>query len=122
GGKNDFELRPVTAADLVSAEGQCSGAGQAAADPAAAGGVVAGGIALQMTGGDGGGRAGPVAKNEIGFPERGARAVTLTYLGGPWPGVYRFTGGRLVSIERAPGPPPAPAKAPKATGKKPAGT
>jgi len=37
GGKNDFELRPVTAADLVSAEGQCdSAAGQAAADPTAA--------------------------------------------------------------------------------------
>ena len=50
GSKNDFELRPVTAADLVSAEGQCdSGAGQAAADPTAGGGLVAGGIALQMT-------------------------------------------------------------------------
>src|SRR5262249_1931102 len=41
GGKSEFELRPVTAADLVSAEGQCnSAAGQAAADPTAAGGPV----------------------------------------------------------------------------------
>jgi hypothetical protein len=116
GGKND-ELRPVTAADLVSSEGQCDGAaGQAAAEP------VAGGIALQMTECDVVRRAGPVEKIDIGSDERGERAVTLTYLRGPWPGIYRFTGGRLVSIERAPGPPPAPAKAPKASTKKPAGT
>jgi len=104
GGKNDFELRPVTAA------------------PTAAGGTVAGGIALQMTECDVVRRAGPVEKIDIGSDERGERAVTLTYLRGPWPGIYRFTGGRLVSIERAPGPPPAPAKAPKASTKKPAGT
>jgi hypothetical protein len=117
GGKNDFELRPVTAADLVSSEGQCDGAaGQAAAEP------VAGGIALQMTECDVVRRAGPVERIDIGSDERGERAVTLTYLRGPWPGIYRFTGGRLVSIERAPGPPPAPAKAPKASTKKPAGT
>jgi len=123
GGKNNFELRPVTAADLVSAEGQCnSGDGQAATDSTAAGGLVAGGIALQMTECDVARRAGPVEKIDVGSDERGERAVTLTYLRGPWPGVYRFTGGRLVSIERAPGPPPAPAKAPKATAKKPAGT
>jgi len=120
GGKND-ELRPVTAADLVGAEGQCDSGGQAAADPTAAGGSAAGGIALQMTECDVVRRAGPVEKIDIGS-ERGERAVTLTYLRGPWPGIYRFTGGRLVSIERAPGPPPAPAKAPKASTKKPAGT
>src|SRR6266481_4600675 len=117
GGKNEFELRPVTAADLVSSEGQCDGgAGQAAAEP------VAGGIALQMTECDVVRRAGPVEKIDIGSDQRGERAVTLTYLRGPWPGIYRFAGGRLVSIERAPGPPPAPAKAPKASTKKPAGT
>jgi hypothetical protein len=48
--------------------------------------------------------------------------VTLTYLRGPSPGIYRFEGGRLVSIERAPAPPPAPAKSQKAPAKKPAGT
>jgi len=116
GGRNDFELRPVTAADLVSAEGQ------AAADSSAAGAPVAGGIALQMTECDVVRRAGPVEKIDVGSDERGERAVTLTYLRGPWPGVYRFAGGRLVSIERAPGPPPAPAKPQKGTAKKPAGT
>lgn len=121
GGRNDFELRPVTAADLVNAEGQCnSRAGEAAADSSAAGAPVA--IALQMTECDVVRRAGPVEKIDVGSDERGERAVTLTYLRGPWPGVYRFAGGRLVSIERAPGPPPAPAKPQKGTAKKPAGT
>jgi len=36
--------------------------------------------------------------------------VVLTYTGGPLPGVYRFSVGRLVAIERAPGPPPTAAK------------
>src|SRR5260370_41249951 len=77
GGKND-ERRPVTAADLVGAEGQCgSGTGQAAADPTAAGGSAAGGIALQMTESEGGRRAGPVATSDIGSAELGARAVTV---------------------------------------------
>jgi hypothetical protein len=48
--------------------------------------------------------------------------VVLSYLRGSAAGVYRFVGGRLVSIERAPGPPPAPAKSQKSTAKKPAGT
>jgi hypothetical protein len=125
GGKSDFALRPVTAADLVDAAGQCaSDGGQGAADAAAAGPapVVAGGIALQMTECDVVRRAGPVEKIDVGSDDRGERAVTLTYLRGPWPGVYRFAGGRLVSVERAPGPPPAPAKSQKPTAKKPAGT
>jgi hypothetical protein len=37
-GKNDFLLRPITAADLVSADGQCAAApGQGFADPTAPG-------------------------------------------------------------------------------------
>jgi hypothetical protein len=126
GGKNDFELRPVTAADLVGPEGQCGSGPQAAgvADPTGAGATppVAGGMSLQMTECDVVRRAGPVEKIDFGANDRGERAVTLTYLRGSWPGVYRFVGGRLVSIERAPGPPPAPAKPQKATTKKPAGT
>ena len=82
----------------------------------------AGGISLQMTECDVVRRAGPVEKIDVSADERGERAVVLTYARGPSAGVYRFVGGRLVSIERAPGPPPAPAKAQKATPKKPAGT
>ncbi len=127
GGKNDFELRPITAADLIGPEGQCAAAapGQAAgfADPTAAGSTppVAGGISLQMTECDVVRRAGPVEKIDFGVNERGERAVTLTYERGPFPGIYRFAGGRLASIERAAGPPPAPAK-PQKGAKKPAGT
>ncbi|MFL6831089.1 MAG: hypothetical protein ACJ8F0_00755 [Xanthobacteraceae bacterium] len=124
GGKHDFTLRPVTAADLVNAAGQCSSeSAQAGTDPTAgAAPPVAGGIALQMTECDVVRRAGPVEKIDFGSDERGERIVTLTYLRGPLPGIYRFEGGRLVSIERAPTPPPAPAKSQKAPAKKPAGT
>src|SRR5258708_13599218 len=42
GGKNDFELRPITAADLVGPEGQCGGGGPGHAagfaDPTTGGG------------------------------------------------------------------------------------
>jgi hypothetical protein len=124
GGKQDFTLRPVTAADLVNAAGQCSSeSAQAGSDPTVgAAPPVAGGIALQMTECDVVRRAGPVEKIDFGSDERGERIVTLTYLRGPSPAVYRFEGGRLVSIERAPTPPPAPAKSQKAPAKKPAGT
>src|SRR5262249_4641020 len=86
GGRNDFELRPVTAADLVNAEGQCnSGAGQAAADSSAAGAPVAGGIALQMTECDVVRRAGPVEKIHVGSRGRGRAARTPPHLPRPRP-------------------------------------
>jgi hypothetical protein len=127
GGKNDFELRPITPADLLTSDGQCGAVpGQASgfADTTAPGSAPqaaapVGGIALQMTECDVVRRAGPVEQIDIGTNERGDRTVTLTYLHGPAPGIYRFTAGRLASIERAPLPPPAP---PKQKGKKPSGT
>jgi hypothetical protein len=42
----------------------------------------------------------------------------LTFLNGPWPGIYRFSDGRLKVIDRAPAPPEPPPK--KKTTKKPA--
>lgn len=127
GGKTDFMLRPVTPADLVNADGQCGAAPEQAAgfaDSSATGVAPAGtgGISLQMTECDVVRRAGPVEKIDVSADERGERAVILTYVRGSSAGVYRFVSGRLVSIERAPGPPPAPAKVQKATPKKPAGT
>ena len=127
GGKNDFELRAITAADLVGPEGQCAGGPeQGFADQAAAGAapqppLAAGGIALQMTECDVVRRAGPAEKIDFGVNDRGERAVVLTYSRGSSPGIYRFAGGRLVSIERAPEPPSAPSKGQqKAAPKKPA--
>ena len=114
-GKTGFSLRPVTPADLVNADGQC----------AAAPGRLRASRTRQRRGcalrgrhraADDGmrrvvRRAGPVEKLDVGADERGERAVVLTYARGSSAGVYRFVGGRLVSIERVPGPPPAPAKA-----------
>jgi hypothetical protein len=127
--RTNFE-RPVTAADLVGSEGQCVGSEQApaesgaAADQAQAAAPMLGGISLQMTECDVVRRAGPVEKIELGANERGERSLVLTYLKGAAPGLYRFAGGRLVSIERVPGAPAAPEKSPKATtgSKKPAGS
>ena len=128
GAKSEFELRPVTSADLVAPMGQCPMVqGKPRASPIRPrhrprrAGTHRGGIALQMTECDVVRRAGPVEKIDFGADERGDRTVALTYQRGPLPGIYRFTGGRLASIERAPGPPPAPPKQ-KATSKKPAGT
>jgi hypothetical protein len=108
GGKNEFALRPVTAADLVSADGQCAAAatGSDAADAATGEGQPAsGGIALQMTECDVVRRAGPPEQMQIGADERGERSVVITYIRGARPGVYRFVSGRLNAIERAPGAP-----------------
>jgi hypothetical protein len=110
--------RPITSADLIGADGQCSGPPPGSADANA---PVAGGIALQMTECDVVRRAGPVETIESGVNARGERSVVLTYVRGPWPGIYRFASGRLVSIEKAPAPPPAPEKAQKGA-RKPAGT
>jgi hypothetical protein len=120
GGARDFELRPITAADLVGPDGLCSGVGQASGF--AEQGSSGSGISLQMTECEVVRRAGAVDKIDFGVNERGERAVVMTYTKGSWPGVYNFAGGRLVAIERAPGPPPAPAKAQQKGAKKPAGT
>ena len=49
--------------------------------------------------------AGYTDRVEIGGNERGQRTVTLTYLSGDRPGIYRFVGGRLASMERVAEPP-----------------
>src|SRR5438128_4724279 len=117
GAKGEFSLRPVSSEDLVSADGQCAGSGPAAgsADSTAGGGqqsaaLVPGSVALQMTECDVVRRAGTPEKVELGTDERGDRTVMLTYTRGPLPGIYRFVGGRLSVLERAPGAPPAATK------------
>lgn len=115
GGKDEFVLRAVSANDLVTADGQCAmaaaeaPAGDASAQPA----PVSGGIALQMTECDVVRRVGAPEQLQIGADERGDRSVTITYIRGSRPGIYRFAAGRLVSIEAAPEAPGAKA-APKA--------
>jgi hypothetical protein len=79
-------------------------------EPANSGPVVAGGIALGMTECQAVQRAGSPANVAISAGEKGERKVVLTYLSGPWPGIYTFNDGRLKIIDRAPEQ-PKPAKA-----------
>jgi hypothetical protein len=83
--------------NLLTAEGQCSAAGSDQ-EP------VPLGIALHMTECQVVRLAGPVEKFELGSDSRDQRLLVLTYLQGPHPGIYRFSGGRLVVIQRAPSP------------------
>jgi hypothetical protein len=91
----DFSLPPPPPSELITQEGQCA---------AAAGGQEGSGIALQMTECEVVRRAGSPDKIEYP-PGRFDRAVILTYIRGPRPGIYSFFGGRLVSIDRVAEPP-----------------
>ena len=85
--------------------------------------LVTGGIALGMTECQAVQRAGTPSSVAISTGDKGERKVVLTYLSGPRPGIYTFSGGRLNVVEWAPEQPksakPAAKKTPK---KKPANT
>src|SRR5882762_9357754 len=115
GAVDNLTLRPVGEADLVGREGQCAaGSGSAATGDA---GLPQTGISLQMTECEVVNRAGAPDNVEFGVNERGERAVALTFLRGPRPGIYRFASGRLSSIERGPEP-AAPARPQRPPAKK----
>ena len=103
--------RPVgsVAGDLAGAPMPAGVPPAAAPDPS--GPTVMGGIALGMTECQAVQRAGLPGNVAVSAGDRGERSVVLTYLSGPWPGIYKFSDGRLKVIERAPLP-PAPPKAP----------
>jgi hypothetical protein len=63
------------------------------------------GIALSMTECQVVGVAGYTNNVAISANERGERVVTLTYMSGDRPGIYRFRSGRLVNMERVAEPP-----------------
>ncbi len=94
---------PVPAADAPKAgigfEGGLESAGSGAAAPAPIG---VGGIALGMTECQAVRRAGTPSNVAISAGAGGERRVVLTYLGGTWPGIYTFTGGRLKEVDAAP--------------------
>jgi hypothetical protein len=118
GQREDFTLPPPAPQELVSPDGQC--ADTAAGDPTAdqmTPGLPSGGVALQMTECEVVRRVGLPERVELGATERGDRAAVLTYTQGARPGIYRFAGGRLYAIERAPEPAPAP-RQPRTAAKK----
>jgi hypothetical protein len=126
--------RPITAEDLVSAEGFCPGmappGGPADANAAAVGGNAAGPVpsttgtvALGHTECDVVRGIGAPASVNLSSNPRGDRVAVVSYSQGQRAGIYTFTAGRLSSIERGPeqAPPPKTAKS-KVAKKKPAAT
>lgn len=118
---------PVAPEELVDAAGQCVGgpapvAVAATPEAAAPGGAAAntpgivpegqqpllGGVALGMTECDVVRRAGQPGNVVISADDKNERLTVLTYLTGNWPGIYRFSVGRLKVVERAPEPPAPP--------------
>jgi hypothetical protein len=80
--------------------------------------AVAGGIALGMTECETVRRGGQPSNVNIGAGDKGARKVVLTYLSGPWPGIYTFDSGRLKEIDAAPVQPKPEKPSPKNKKKK----
>ncbi len=110
----DLAGGPMPAATTASAS---ANSGLQRLEPASGQPPVAGGIALGMTECQTVQRAGTPSNVAISAGEKGERKVVLTYLGGPWPGIYTFTGGRLNIVERAPEQPKPAKVAPKKTPK-----
>lgn len=138
--KGEDRHRPVRADDLIDASGHCPGEAAApqalnftsgpqagpttpnAPPPGVATGTAAPvrrGVGLGMTECEVVRTLGHTDRIEISTNERGLRSVTLTYLTGERPGIYRFEAGRLDSLERVDEAPAAPKAAkPKKTVKK----
>ncbi len=111
---------PVSPEDYIDASGRCGAlaasaavqsdaavgsvagdlAGVAAPQPASVPATVPGGVALGMTECQVAQRAGQPGQVNITGDETNERKVVLTYLSGPWPGIYTFSGGRLKEVER----------------------
>jgi hypothetical protein len=125
---------PVSPEDEVDAAGRCSVAqtpqadvsvgtvagdlGSTSAAPPTEQGVVPGGVALGMTECQVVAHAGQPGQVDIGAGDRGERKVVLTYMNGPWPGIYTFAAGRLKVIDRVAQPEPAKPARKKARGPK----
>jgi hypothetical protein len=82
---------------------------------------IAGGIALGMTECQAVQRAGMPTNVAISAGDKGERKAVLTFLSGPWPGIYTFADGRLKVIDRAPEQPKPAAVPGKKTPKKKSG-
>jgi hypothetical protein len=119
--------KPVTAEDLVSADGACPGMASAgaptnanASDGAAQAPTTTGAVALGHTECDVVRGIGVPASVNISNNSRGDRLAVLNFSQGQRAGIYTFTGGRLSSIERGSEPVVEPKSAAKPKKKKPA--
>ena len=121
--------KPITAEDLVSADGLCPGmappAGANALTDGAAGAPppsTTGTVALGHTECDVVRGIGAPGSVNLSNNSRGDRVAVISYSQGQRAGIYTFTGGRLTSIERGPEPVAAPKAAKSKAKKKPAAT
>jgi hypothetical protein len=107
--------KPVTAEDLVSADGLCAGMAPAGGSPADANAATngapatpvpstSGTVALGHTECDVVRGIGAPANVNLSNNTRGDRVAVVTYAEGQRAGIYTFTAGRLTSIERVPEP------------------
>ena len=136
--KDAMPSGPVSPEDEVDAAGRCNvpataqteiAVGTVAGDlgtttsaAPAAQAVAPGGISLGMTECQVVSHAGQPGQVDIGADDKGNRKVVLTYMNGPWPGIYTFAAGRLKVVDRVAAPEqPKPAKR-KARGAKSANT
>jgi hypothetical protein len=121
--------RPVTANDLVNANGACAppavaplpGAAQpgGAMSPLSATPSLLGeGVALGMTECEVVYRAGAPSSVQLGRNANGDRTAVLTFDGGPRAGIYRFESGRLTDMDRTQAAESAPAPKTKVVKKK----
>jgi hypothetical protein len=121
--------KPVTAQDMVSADGACPGMASAggpananaSSDSATAASTPVGTVALGHTECDVVRGIGPPASVNISNNARGERVAVINYSQGQRAGIYTFTAGRLTSIERGSDPVEPNTAKPKAK-KKPAAT
>jgi hypothetical protein len=131
------DQRPITANDLVSANGACAlpatpaAAAPAAPPPAAqapgsaaasppgappagdASSLLGTGIGLGMSECDVVFRAGQPSSVQIGSTPGGDRTALLTYDSGPRAGIYHFLRGGLIQMDAVAAPPPSPQVATK---------
>ncbi|MGQ0683224.1 hypothetical protein [Bradyrhizobium sp.] len=116
--------KPVTAEELVSADGAGPGMAppaMARADTAAGAPPPVGGtVALLHTECDVIRGIGAPDSVDISTAPGGGRMAVVTYLRGARAGIYTFTGGRLTSVEAAPEQPAQPKAAKPKARKKPA--
>jgi hypothetical protein len=103
----------VAAAELVDAQGSCSGAPAPAQGSPEAAATVPRGVGLEMTECEIVRALGTPQSAEVGA-ENGVRVVILNYRSGDRPGIYRFFAGRLKSIEQGDESPPVAKKPPAA--------
>jgi len=111
-GEATQKQRPITANDLVDANGACPG--RPAPAPVAGAAAGSGDGVSQLSGGVGVGMSECDVVARIGAPnavnlsraQTGERLAILTFNGGPRPGIYRFVAGRLKEMDAVQPPPP----------------